>query len=399
MRKGLVRPGSTDAKFTSFVGGRAVTPRRVLHDATVVTENGRILEVGQVAPRGDCVDVAGRWLLPGFIDLHVHGGGGASFNSDSPADVDAGVAFHNAHGTTRLLASLVSESVTNIRASLHASADSQAYRSGMLLGVHLEGPFLSHDRPGCHDLVHLLPPDERVLNVLLDEVHGIVKTMTIAPELPGALDLIRRLVESGVAVGIGHSTATLDQARAAFQAGAGFVTHVFNAMPGLGHRRPGILGAAIEEGAALELIADGIHVHPTVVAMTFALAGDQVALITDAAPAAGMPAGHLSYVGSAPVVTRADGRITRRDGDVLAGSALTLDQALRTALRAGVDLITATRALSVVPARILGEGDRFGGIAPGRRADLVVMDDDFHPLEVYVDGQQVATTEETEPAA
>ncbi|WP_113699865.1 N-acetylglucosamine-6-phosphate deacetylase [Nonomuraea lactucae] len=376
----------------SIVNATVVTPGRILHNATLVLAGEVIEDVGHLPPAGPVSDVAGAWVLPGFIDVHAHGGGGRSFTTGDPAEIDEAAAFHLAHGTTRLLASLASVSVADIVTALDAISRCGTRREGRILGAHLEGPFLSHRHPGCHDLHHLIPPDVAVLQRLLGTAPGLVRTLTLAPELPGAVPVIEAALAGGVRLGIGHSAATYEEALSAFDRGIGHVTHVHNAMPALGHRAPGIFGAAVRRGIPLELIADGVHVHPTVVAMTFRLAPGRVALITDAAPATGMPAGHLSHVGSAAVVTRPDGRITRRDGDTLAGSALTMDEALRQSLSAGVPLLQAVRAAATTPAELLGEGDRFGSIARGKRADLVIMDESFQVRDVLVDGRSLGRT-------
>lgn len=382
---------TTSPRRWSIVGATAVTPDGVLPQATIIVHGERIESVGYRPPRGEVVDLAGHFVLPGFIDLHVHGGGGASFNSNDPGDIDAAIAFHRTHGTTRTLASLVSESIDNTISALHAIARSQSRADGTLLGAHLEGPFLSPDRPGCHDLKHLLAPDPAALDRLLSAEPGLVKTITIAPEIAGADALIERLVHDGIRVGIGHSAADYATAEAAFAHGAHFVTHAHNAMDPVRHRAPGIIAAAAQQRKPLELISDGIHVHPSVVAMTFNAAPGRIVLITDAAPAAGLPAGTLSHIGSAAVVTQEDGRITRRDSDILAGSALTMDAALRHTLTAGVALEAAVHAISTAPASLLGLQQQMGALQAGLLADLVILDSRYHVQQVFVAG--VATTQ------
>lgn len=371
----------------TWINARLVTPEGILTGDDLVIAEDRIVAVGPGRRRGRVRDLQGALVLPGFIDLHVHGGGGSSFNTADPSEVDAVVRFHRAHGTARLLGSLVSDTVDGTLTALSALANSSSRQDGMLLGAHLEGPFLSHEKSGCHDVAHLLDPDLQTLHRLLGHVPDLVAVMTVAPELRGSEAVIAYAQSRGVQVAIGHSAADYSTAVAVFGHGIHLVTHAYQAMHDIAHRAPGIVGAATQTpGVRLELIVDGVHNHDAVVAMTFASAPRRIVLITDAAPAVGRPPGTLSKIGAVDIVVRDDGRITRRDDDTLAGSALTMDAAVRNAVAAGIALVDVVHAAATAPAEALGLEAEYGSIRVGRRADFVVVDDALTVMEVVVDG-------------
>jgi N-acetylglucosamine-6-phosphate deacetylase len=320
------------------------------------------------------VDAAGGVLTPGFIDLHGHGEGGFSFDDGAEA-IGRALAVHRAHGTTRSVLSLVANPVGTLERSLAAIADI-AERDPLVLGSHLEGPFLAPGRRGAHNPDFLVTPTAAVIERLVAAARGTLRQVTIAPELPGALDVIGALARAGVVVAIGHTEADEAQAKAAFDRGARLLTHAFNAMPGIGHRKPGPIVAAIrDERVTAELILDGVHVHPDVARLLLHAADGRVALITDAMAAAGSADGTYK-LGSLDVVVAAVARLTEADGlpGVIAGSTLTLDRALRSAMRqCGMSLRAAITALTWVPARALGLDVRLGRLAPGYAADAVLL--------------------------
>ena len=368
-------------------------------DAAGSTADGWVLVVGDTihavgsgpeAPAGSSVDqvvdLGDAVLAPGFIDLHGHGGGGSAYEDDSFA---AALAVHRAHGTTRSVLSLVANPVTALVSSL-ARVRAVMADDPLVLGVHLEGPFLSPHNKGAHNASYLIDPAPRPVADLLEAGDGVVRQVTIAPELPGAVDATRSFVSAGVAVAVGHTVGTDDQARAAFDAGATLLTHAFNAMPGIHHRAPGPIAAAVaDDRVTLELILDGVHVHPSVASLLFRAAPGRVALITDAMGAAGAADG--PYTLGSLDVTVTDGVAHVAGTDTIAGSTLTQDVALRNAVtRAGLALPEAVAALTSVPAAALGLGDRLGRLAPGFAADLVALSPSLEVRRVWGAGRELA---------
>jgi len=371
---------------TLFEHARKLDAHGQVDDFWMIVDGDTIISVGSGrAPREHHrIDVAGRWLVPGFMDLHGHGGGGFSFD-DGPAAIGGALATHRAHGTTRSVISLVANPIATLRTSLGAIADIAA-ADPLVLGSHLEGPFLSPGKPGAHNPEFLREPTPAAVDDLLEAARGTLRQITLAPELPNALEAIDVLVEAGVVVAVGHTEASFEQTREAFDRGARIVTHAFNAMPGIHHRAPGPLVAAFEDDrVTIELILDGEHVHPDVAAMVFASAAGRVALISDAMAAAGSDDGDYD-LGSLRVTVR-DGLALLEGTTTIAGSTLTQDVALRLAIeRAGVAPSAAVKALTLTPARALGLHHRHGLLAPGFAADAVLLDHDWSVSEVWANG-------------
>lgn len=359
-------------------------------DFWLLAEAGTIAEVGsghEHPPADEVVDAGGAWLVPGFLDLHGHGGGGFSFDGD-PAAIAAALATHRAHGTTRSVLSLVANPVAVLRDQLGAIAD-LVEADPLVLGSHLEGPYLAPARRGAHNPEFLHDPHPLEVEQLIGAARGTLRQLTIAPELPNAFETIDVLVEAGVAVAVGHTEADLELTRRAFDRGARILTHAFNAMPGIHHREPGPVVAAFEDDrVTVELVCDGVHVHPDVVALTFRSAPGRVALITDAMAAAGSADGDYQ-LGSLAVAVR-DGIAMLRGTTTIAGSTLTQDRALRCAIEAGVDARSAVEALTRTPARALGLDHLHGLLAPGYVADAVLLDHRWHVQRVWADGSRLA---------
>lgn len=373
---------------TALAGARVVTPAGVLDDGWVQVEAGRIVDVGIGAPPAGVhrTDLGGAWLLPGYIDIHVHGGGGHDVTASREA-MAAAVAFHRTHGTTRTLVSLVTAPVAALVEQLGwaaaLAADGPTSR-GHVLGSHLEGPFLSHARCGAQNTEHLLMPSAAVFAELLAAARGTLRSVTVAPELPGALELIADVVAAGAVAAIGHTDATHDQARAGIAAGATLATHLFNGMRPLHHREPGPIGAALAAGLDCEVINDGVHVHPTIAGLV-ARSPARLVLITDAIDAAGI--GEGEFVLGGQVVRVRDGQARLASNGALAGSTFTMDEALRRTVQvSGVPIEHASAAASGNPARLLGIAGECGAIAAGLAADLVVLDDDLRVLQVMAGG-------------
>lgn len=356
----------------------------------LLTRDGRIEATG-IGPAPDAppgtavVSGVGGVLVPGFTDLHVHGGGGASFDDADAAALEAIAATHRGGGTARFLASLVSAPLPRLEATLTRLREFAPAIPGFL-GVHLEGPFLAPSRAGAHDPAALTAPTPDAVDRLLEAGGGLVRSMTVAPELPGGLGAVARLADAGVVVAVGHTEADYRTAREAFDAGARLVTHTFNAMPGLEHRKPGPIAAALEdERVVLELILDGVHVHPALSRLLFASAPGRVALVTDAVAATGRPDGQFLLGGLD--VTVSDGRATLTGTDTLAGSTLTTAAALANAVAAGIEPGEAVAALTTVPGRVLGGvldgGSDIAQLAPGAPADLVLLDEGYRVQRVW----------------
>ncbi|MGO4534529.1 N-acetylglucosamine-6-phosphate deacetylase [Leifsonia sp. 2MCAF36] len=375
---------------------RLVDGGHVVEDGWVRFADGVVAEVGagsswrsswRSRPAGAATDAAGAWLTPGFVDLHVHGGGGASFDDGAEA-ISRALDLHRRHGTTRSVISLVTAPVPELARRLREVAALTA-ADPRILGAHLEGPFLDVGHKGSHDPSLLRPATPADIDVLLAAADGTLRQITIAPELPGGMDAVRAFSAAGVAVAVGHTGADYDRALAAFDAGASILTHAFNAMPGLHHRAPGpVAAAARTPGVTLEIINDGVHVHPEVVRMAFAAASGRVALVTDAMAAAGAADGDY-LLGSLKVEVR--GGVARlAGGGSIAGSTLTLDDALRRAVQeVGLPVAEAVRALTETPAAAVGRGGDLGRLQPGYAADAVLLDDDFRVQQVWCDGEPV----------
>jgi N-acetylglucosamine-6-phosphate deacetylase len=388
--------GEDDMSSLLLRNASLVLPDGVIESGWLLVEDGRITGLAAasgrpepVLPPGAAVhDLAGRYVLPGFVDMHVHGGGGAAFSAGDAQQALAAARFHLGHGTTSIVASTVTGPLAEIEH--HVGELSGLVQDGILAGIHLEGPFISTARCGAHDPDLLLPPDPADVSRLLRAGKDTVRMVTIAPELELGLDGVRLLTESGVIAAIGHTDATYAQTRAAIDLGAPVGTHVFNAMRPVHHREPGPVTALLEQEQVLcEVVNDGLHVHPSVVSLMFAAAGaHRVALITDAMAAAG--AGDGEYRLGALTVQVRDGEARLADGDSLAGSTLTMDAALRNAVRlAGISLADAAVAASLTPARALGIEDRVGSLEAGKQADLVVLDDELRVVSVLRKGAWV----------
>ncbi len=377
---------------TLFHGGRKLDSDGQVDDFWMIVDGDTITETGSgqapdMAATSERVNVDGNWIVPGFIDLHGHGGGGHSYD-DSADDIRAALATHRAHGTTRSVLSLVANPIAQLRASLAVIAD-LADEDPTILGSHLEGPFLSEDKRGAHNPAYLKAPLPFEVEELIGAGRGSLKLLTLAPELPGALEAIDVLVEAGVVVGVGHTDADFDLTHESFNRGARILTHAFNAMNGIHHRAPGPIIAAFEdERVTIELILDGQHVHPDVAGMAFRGAPGRIALITDAMAAAGSSDGDYP-LGTLNVTVR-DGLAVLRGTQTIAGSTLTQDVALRNAVEhASVHPIEAIAALTAVPARALGLEHRLGRLAPGYAADAVILDKGLQVQRVWANGSPV----------
>ena len=375
---------------------RLLTGREDVTDAWVLLADGKVAARGSgsgwrevVRPEIEIVDGSGHTLTPGFIDMHCHGAGGAAFDSEDPAAIERALALHRRHGTTRAVLSLVTAPVSQLEAQL-ARIRELTGGPGGVLGSHLEGPFLAEEFKGAHDQALLCAADATSVERLIAAAGGTLSQVTLAPERPGSMAAITRLVAAGIRVAVGHTAANYEQTRAAFDAGATILTHAFNGMRGIHHRAPGpVVAAMADSRVTLELINDGVHVHPDVVRLAFAGAPGRIALITDAMAATGCADGPYR-LGSLDVDVL--GGVARlAGGGSIAGSTLTLDAALRQAVReCGVSPQQAIEALTLVPARALGRSDTLGDLAVGYAADAVLLNERLEVLAVWADGAKAS---------
>lgn len=395
------RPGSrivagvTSAPATVVHSSRLVAAGETTPDAWVRFEGGRVVARGTrdgwrelTAPGDEVTDASGRLLVPGFIDLHCHGGGGVAFD-EGEAAIEAALALHSAHGTTRTVCSLVSAPVETLAGQLDVIARVAA-RDSRVLGAHLEGPFLDDGFRGAHNPAALRAPDEAAIDALLEASAGTLRQVTLAPEHDRGFAALRRLTEAGVAVAVGHTSADYDTALAAFDAGASLLTHAFNAMRGIHHRAPGPVVAAMHAShVTLEVIGDGVHVHPDVMRLAFQGAPARVALVTDAMAATGAADGSYE-LGSLEVEVR-DGVARIPGTDTIAASTLTQDAALRRAVtESGVPFEVAVAALTTVPAAAVGRAHDLGRLDVGYAADAVLLGDELAVDAVWGAGTRLA---------
>ena len=371
-------------------GAKVVTATSVVEGGDVSVEGEHIVAVGDIEPdeRAETLDLSGHWLLPGFVDLHNHGGGGGSYAIGDQESALAAFRFHRGHGTTTSIASMVTAPVDQLAHDI--AAMSELVEDGVLAGIHLEGPFISALRCGAHDPTLLREPDPAALRRLVDAGHGTVRMVTLAPELTGGIAAVRMLVDAGVIAAVGHTDADTATAMRAFDAGASVATHLFNGMRPINHREPGPVVAALQsEHVTVELINDGIHLHQSTVDMAFQSIGSRrIAFITDAISAAGLPDGEFA-LGSMHVRVE-NGAAMISGTNVLAGSTVTLDAVLRRGVQVdGLPIVDVSAALSGTPARALGLADRLGTIAAGQQADLLVLDADLTVVGVLARGRWV----------
>ena len=367
--------------------GTVLTGRELLRPGWIEVSGQRITGIGAGPPPGPADrELPAATVVPGFIDTHVHGGGGASF-SGGAAETAAAVALHRRHGTTMLIASLVSEAPEDLLHQIRGLAED--VRSGLIAGIHLEGPWLAEKRCGAHDPALLRDPDPAELSRVFDAAQGTIRMVTLAPERNGALDAIRTVVDAGAVAAVGHTEATYKQTRDAIDAGATVATHLFNAMRPIHHREPGPVIALLEDPrVSVEVIADGVHVDAALYRHVSRSAGDdRVSLVTDAMAAAGMADGAYRI---GPLAVEVADSVARLAGtDTIAGSTATMDQLFRFAVAgSGLPrdeaLLTAVRQSSVNPARALGLPS--AELTAGSRADLVVLDADLMVTDVLFGG-------------
>ena len=388
---------------TAIYASRVLTPQEELLDSVILVEGGRITAIGHrdevKIPEGAVDYVAsGMTVVPGFVDVHIHGAGGHDVMEATPAALDCITSTVARYGTTSILATTVTAPIDETCASLQGIAqyirshETQSEDSGLaaeILGIHLEGPFISNARRGVHPTDSIARPSIEILDEFRAASDGLIRILTLAPEIPGALNLIKAAIANGIVAAIGHTDADYEQTRAAIQAGARHSVHFYNAMRPFSHRDPGVIGAVLTEpDVTAEVIADGIHVAGPAIQVLLGTKGfDTVLLASDGTAATGMPDGKFR-LGNFEVTVK--GGVCRNAEGKLAGSTLTLDRALRFIVALGVPLVDALRMATILPARRLGLAGKKGIIAVGADADLVVLTPDLRVAGVMTRGAGLA---------
>ena len=361
-------------KNAKILIGKAFLEADIQFDETITA-------IGKIEGPAD-LDAQGCYVVPGLVDIHTHGAMGEDFSDGRRPGLQPLADYYAAHGVTSYLATTMTLREEVLTPAMHAIRDFKPRSGAKCAGVHLEGPFLSYAKRGAQAAENLHKPDPALFHRLNEASGGQVRLVTVACEEEGALPFIREISRI-CTVSLGHTTADYDTAMSGFLAGASHATHLYNGMPSLLHRAPGVIGAAFDAGASVELICDGLHIHPSVIRATYQLFGDKLNLISDSLRCAGMPDGDYE-LGGQPIVVK-NHKATLLDG-TLAGSSISLLDAVRNVVRFGLPLAGAVYAASTAPA--LAAGLDAGVIAQGRAADLLVLDEDLALKAVFVDGQR-----------
>ncbi|WFR64803.1 N-acetylglucosamine-6-phosphate deacetylase [Paenibacillus amylolyticus] len=394
-------PGSQHDEHISLLRGRLLLSNEILEDGVLAWRDEKILYAGvpeglpeQIRREAVSMPVPERGLIvPGFIDIHVHGGNGEDFMDASPEVLDKITSFHSTQGTTAMLATSMTAPKEQLDSVL---AEVDRYRSGdmpyaQLEGVHLEGPFFSPKWPGAQNPEHIMLPDVSWLEAWEKQYPGLIRQVTLAPEREGALEVISWLREQRITAALGHTDATYEEVERAVEAGLHHAVHTFNAMTPLHHRQPGAAGAVLSDPRiSAEVIADGIHVHPAAISILAQLKqqDDQLVLITDAMSAAGLDDGEYK-IGDLPVIVK-HGEARLKDGGALAGSTLTMIRGFRYLVQeVGLSLNAVSRAASLTPARLLGINHRTGSLTQGKQADIVLLNGELDIEGVWVKGRRI----------
>jgi len=341
-----------------------------------------VTRIGLAECADEVFDAAGCYVLPGLVDIHTHGAVGEDFSDGREAGLQPMMDYYAGHGVTSVLAATMTLGERELTAAMHVLRDFKPNGGAKLAGVHLEGPFLCYEKRGAQAAEHLHRPDVSFFHRLNEASGNRVRLVTVACEEEGGLDFIRE-VSKICAVSLGHTCADYGTAMKAFEAGACHVTHLYNGMLPLHHREPGVIGAALDAGASVELICDGLHVHPSVVRAAYQMFGDKLNLISDSLRCAGMPDGDYR-LGGQPIQLRG-GKATLAGTDTLAGSSISLLDGVRRAVEFGIPLEAAAYAASTAPAEAVGLDD-VGSIEVGKCADLIVLDEKLELRAVFIDG-------------
>ena len=351
-------------------------------------QDGKILRIGKDLPRRpedlavDCEE--GYTVVPGFVDVHIHGCAGADTCDGTREAIETIARFLLQHGVTSFCPTTMTAGQEVIERALTASKDLMDHPvedGARVVGVNMEGPFIAKEKKGAQKEEDILSPDWELFRHFYDLSGGIVRLVDVAPERPGGHDFVKKAKDL-CTVSIAHTTAGYEEAKAAFDCGITHATHLFNAMTGLSHRSPGVVGAVFDDDRVRgELICDGFHIHPAVLRTAFRVLGDRALVVSDSMRANGMPEGEEFDLGGQMVTVR-DGKATLADGTI-AGSVSNLHQEIKNLVKFGIPLAQAVKAATLIPARAIGMEQEIGSIAPGKRADLVVLDKNLEIVAVY----------------
>lgn len=381
-----------------IINGTIITPFHLISDKDIIVEEGKIIEIVNkeelstaTLTGAEVIEGKDKYIVPGYIDIHVHGGGGSDVMDGDYEAINQIAIAHSHFGTTSFLATTMTMNKDKIIRSLRSICEAvkKGTAGAEILGIHMEGPYINSEKKGAQR-------EEDIKKVSIEEFSefnqasgNLIRLLTIAPEMPGAIDFIKYLDKQKIIVSVGHSNATYAQVQAGIQAGLSHVTHTFNAMRGLHHREPGVVGAALTSPElTVEVIADGIHIHPIVLKiLTKIKEGEKIVLITDAMRAAGLKEGTYDLGGQEVIVTKGQARL--KDG-TLAGSVLTMDKAVKNmASKVGVPLPKAIQMASFNPARSIGIDDKKGSLEPGKDADIVILNKNLETELTMVAGKIV----------
>jgi N-acetylglucosamine-6-phosphate deacetylase len=368
----------------TIIAGRVVTPSGILDPGWLKIKDGRILKVGTGPTPRPADIVEDGWIVPGFVDMHIHGGDGSTFDTANESEIQDIISLHRSRGSTTLVASIDSGPIREMKSALTRLAE--FVEDGLLAGVHLEGPFISQLRPGSHSREVLQDPSPKLVEDLVECVPDTIRMITIAPELGGGIKAVRAIAGSGIIAAVGHTDALYQTTVEAIDAGATVATHIWNAMRPVHHREPGPIAALLEdERVTCELINDGVHLHDAVATLTIETAGrGRVALISDATTI-GLTSGNY-VVGGKSLTVSSNGAVRDHNGAIAGGNHPVATGFSRAAKRFGIE--AASAMASTTPARALGLGD-VGSIANGNRADLVFLTPEFEVRGVLTNGSPV----------
>ena len=354
-----------------------------LEKADVLIENGKIAQIGANLTADDVKDYAGMTIVPGFIDIHIHGSAGADTCDSTPEALEAISSFLKTKGVTSFCPTTMSIAMDALYTTMKNIGDCKDKVSGAkIVGVNMEGPYFSPAKAGAQNPDTMHPPCVDEVEKCNELCGGILKIIDMCPSLEGAFDFIGKMKDK-YTLSIAHTAADYDMAADAFNKGMRHTTHLYNAMAGFTHRDPGVVGAAYDSTATAELICDGIHIHESVIRTTFKIMGDRLVLISDSMAAGGMPDGEYE-LGGAPVIVK-DGAARILSG-ALAGSTANMHQCVKNCVDFGIKLEDAVKSATIIPASVIGLENEIGSIAVGKRADLVVLDKDLAIVDTYIDG-------------